>query len=124
MEKIVKTVLQLSFFADRFKVAVSRLNWGILEAKNEDCETTMSPVVIIKDSNLFVNILSDKLEPMINIAGCESVAYVAEMEVISGGHLFVADDCKKIEIKDEEIFRIYRTKIFSNELEKEALYLS
>ena len=123
MEKIVNKVLKLSFFADRFGIEKARLSWGILVAQNEDCETSLSPVVLIKDSNLFVNIFNDSLEPLLNIAGCQSTTYVAKKKIISGERYLFAGDYK-VKIKEEEIERVYRTKIFSSELEKEASFLN
>ena len=113
MGKIVNKVLKLSFFADRFGIEKARLSWGILVAQNEDCEVSISPVVIINGSSLFINVLADKLEPLIGIAGCQSTTYVAKKKIISGRWMLVAGDYE-VELKDEEIERVYRTKIFSS----------
>ena len=123
MGKIVNKVLKLSFFADRFGIEKARLSWGILVAQNEDCEVSISPVVIINGSSLFINVLADKLEPLIGIAGCQSTTYVAKKKIISGRRMLVAGDYE-VELKDEEIERVYRTKIFSSELEEEASFLN
>ena len=112
-------IMSLEFFAKRFGIKKKLLSWGLVVALNEDAEVTTSAVLIIKGSNLFIDIVNDRLSPLINICGCRCSSYIATFNRVKGGFKFVAGDEEKF-LSDMSIENAYRSKIYSASLEEEA----
>ena len=110
--------MTLKFYANRFHVS-KNLCWGIVVSQNEEGQQETTPAVLIKGDNLFIDILNDRLAPFMNIGGCRTTSYRAWLEHTHGGYNFVVGD-EKFFVSDEDIERVYRSKIYSPSLSKEA----
>ncbi len=112
-------IMSLEFFANRFGIKKKLLSWGLIVAQNEDAEVTTSAAVLIKGSNLFIDIVNDQLSPMMNICGCRCSSFIATFNRVKGGYKFVAGDESKF-LSDMSIENAYRSKIYSASLEEDA----
>ena len=115
-----KKIMSLQFFAKRIGVSVRRLGWAIVQTKNEDGETNETPAISIKGASVCFNILTDALEPLVNVGGCETKVIEASMDETADGYEFRTSGGKCIELTFEEIDNIYANKIFSEELNRKA----
>ena len=114
-------IMTLEFFAKRFGIKKKLLSWGLVVSENEDAEVTTTAAVLIKGSNLFIDIVNDRLSPLINICGCKTTSYIATFNRVKSGYKFVAgagDESKFL--SDMSIENAYRSKIYSSSLEQEA----
>ncbi len=114
-----KEIMKLEFFSRRFGIKKKLLNWGLIVAQNEDAEVTTSAVLIIKGSNLFIDIVNDRLSPFMNICGCRCTSYIATFNRVKGGYKFVAGNEEKF-LSDISIEKTYHPKLYSASLEQEA----
>lgn len=113
-------IMNLEFFAKRFNVAKKLLSWALIVSENEDAEVETTAGIIIKgNENIFIDILHDRFTPKMNICGCKTTSYIATFNRVKGGYKFVAGDEEKF-LSCEEIESVYRSKIYSPALDKEA----
>lgn len=112
--------MSLLFFAKRVGVSVRRLNWCIVCTTNEDGETNETPAISIKGASVCFNILTDTLEPLVNVGGCETSVIEATMSETADGYEFRTSGGKCIELTFEEIDEVYANKVFSEELNRKA----
>jgi len=118
---IADKVMRLEFFAARFGINVDRVSWGILKSSNEDGLNSLYPVVSIKNSNLFIDILNDRLSPLVNIGGCKSFIANAHVSMTSSGYVFVSNQ-EYVDLTASEICDEYRCKIFTSDVDAEAYF--
>lgn len=113
-------IMNLEFFAKRFNVAKKLLSWALIVSENEDAEVETTAGIIVKgNENIFIDILHDRFMPKMNICGCKTTSYIATFNRVKGGYKFVAGDEEKF-LSCEEIESVYRSKIYSPALDKEA----
>ena len=113
-------IMNLEFFAKRFNVAKKLLSWALIVSENEDAEVETTAGIIVKgNENIFIDILHDRFTPKMNICGCKTTSYIATFNRVKGGYKFVAGDEEKF-LSCEEIESVYRSKIYSPALDKEA----
>lgn len=112
-------IMTLKFFANRFQVSRADCCWGIVVSQNEEGQQEITPAILIEGENLFIDILNDRLAPFMNIGGCRTTSYCAQLKRAHGGFNFIVGD-EKFFVSDEEIERVYRSKIYSPSISKEA----
>ncbi len=113
-------IMNLEFFAKRFNVAKKLLSWALIVSENEDAEVETTAGIIVKgNENIFIDILHDRFMPKMNICGSKTTSYIATFNRVKGGYKFVAGDEEKF-LSCEEIESVYRSKIYSPALDKEA----
>ena len=112
-------IMTLEFFSRRFGIKKTLLSWGVVVALNEDAEITTTAAILIKGSHLFIDIVNDRLSPLMNICGCRCASHIATFNRVKGGYKFVAGDENKF-LSDLSIENAYRSKIYSSSLEQEA----
>ena len=116
-------IMKLAFFANRFGIAKSQLTWGIVVSENEDAQVSISAAVLVKEKSLFIDILNDRLTPLMNICGCKSTSYVAVFNRVRSGYKFTAGN-EAVFLSNEQIERVYRSKCYSEALAAEAARLN
>ncbi len=116
-------IMKKSFFANRFGVKPSELAWGIIVTQNEDSEKDLNAVLLFKENkNLFIDILNDRISPLINICGCQTTAVKATFNRTRCGYSFKSGELKAF-ISSKDIEKAYRNKLFNQDLAAEAAKL-
>lgn len=116
-------IMKKEFFANRFGVKANALSWGIIVSQNEDSEKNLNAALLFKkDKNLFIDILNDKISPLINICGCQTTAVKASFNRTRCGYSFKSGELKAF-ISKEELEKAYRNKLFNKKLSSEAAKL-
>lgn len=110
--------LHLNFFAERFRLPVSCLCWGIIFSGKDGNEKLM-PAVLIKGKNLFINLYSDALTSLCNIAGSRQCAKEAVL-IEEGNIVLFKAGSSEVQLDTECFYSLYRTKIYSDQLAEEA----
>ena len=113
-------IMRLEFFANRFGINKKELMWGIITTSNEDAQESKVVVILLRhEKNLFIDIVNDRIAPLIHICGCKSSTRQAKQTRTSGGYVFTADK-DLIMLKDSEIEELYKNKLYSENLSKQA----
>ena len=112
--------MSLPFFAKRIGVNVCHLAWVIIRTKNEDGDITSTPAISIKGESQCFNILTDTVETLVNIGGCETTVFEASMSETADGYIFRTSDGECLKLSFEEIDNVYKNKIYSKELARKA----
>ena len=116
-------IMKKEFFANRFGVKPHELAWGIIISQNENSEKDLNAALLFKkDKNLFIDILNDKISPLINICGCQMVGIKASFNRTRGGYTFSHQRLKTF-ISNKDIEKTYRNKLFNKKLSSEAAKL-
>ena len=117
-------VMTLDFFANRFGIPAENLTWGIISSCNEEYQTASCPAVLIKgEKNLFIDIINDKISPLINICGCQTQAHAADVVKKDEGYQFLGEE-QSVFLTNDRLEKAYHTKIFGSDLSEEAQKLN
>ncbi len=116
-------IMKKEFFANRFGVKPRELAWGIIISQNENSEKDLNAALLFKkDKNLFIDILNDKISPLINICGYQTTAVKATFNRTRCGYSFKSGELKAF-ISSKDIEKAYRNKLFNKKLTEEAARL-
>ena len=117
------TADKLAFCINNKAICRNIANYGIIKTYNEDAQESKAVVILLRhEKNLFIDIVNDRIAPLINICGCKSSTRQAKQTRTSGGYVFTADK-DLIMLKDSEIEELYKNKLYSENLSKQAASL-
>ena len=107
-------LLSLKFFANRFNVPKNKLTYGIITKKNLKSEKVWQmPAILIKGSELFIDICEDRLKHKISDSQYQFEVYHCEL-IDDGAYYIFRHDEREMKLQKEEIEIFYSDKWLSD----------
>ena len=111
MRDEVSSIMDLEFFSKRFNIRKDIMSWGIQKITAEE-RTTYAPVVIIKDSQVFIDIRRDCFASRLSVYGRTAELLPSLMEEKENAYVFSADDEEaRYVFKKDDLRALYEQKL-------------
>lgn len=104
-------IMNLEFFSKRFNIKKYLMSWGIQKVTAEE-RTTYAPVVIIKNSQVFVDIRRDCFASRISVYGRTAELLPALMEENEKAYVFLSnEEGARYVFKKDDLRALYEKKL-------------
>ena len=111
MRDDMPSIMDLEFFSKRFNIRKELMSWGIQKVTAEE-RTTYAPVVIIKDSQVFIDIRRDSFTSRLSVYGRTAELLPALMTENENAYTFSADDeDARYVFKKDDLKALYQQKL-------------
>lgn len=104
------SIMSLEFFSKRFNIKKELMSWGLQKITVEE-QTSYAPVVIIKDSQVFIDIRKDCFSPRNSVYGRTAELLPATMEETEEAYIFSAKDDAEYIFTKEDVKALYERKL-------------
>ena len=110
MRDEMPSIMDLEFFSKRFNIRKELMSWGIQKITIEE-RTSYIPVIIIKDSQVFIDIRRDSFSSRLSTYGRTAELLPAMMEENSQAYVFSADEDARYLFKKDDLRALYEKKL-------------
>ena len=107
-------IMSLEFFAGRFGIRKKFLRWGIEKITTEQ-DVICIPVIIVKNTDLLIDIMRDSLSSAKSAFGREIKIIPAKMTEQPEDYVFQAKS-EKVSLSRQELKKFYASKVLAPEL--------